>query len=320
MRNISGVFMKSNISSTLEVQQSRPKRLKIGYQKICDCSPNHINCLTPKEWVKSQVGIWEFAYEKRDIRDKTIHPAVFPIGLPKKVIQLFTHEGELVLDPFAGIGTTLVAAADTNRNAVGFDIKKDYVDYTKKRLLQTRISKFTSDQPQQMAINADARDIPNYFEEETISLVVTSPPYADMLNRARKNKSMRGSSRENEQYGKNQQYSNDSRDLGILPSKIFAKEFAQIYKNILPSVKKRGHVVININDPWVDLVKYGKRDPLHSYIIEEMNNVGYELRNVLIWDKRNLVNGVGIFGWPSNYIKLGTTFEYILDFWRPPTL
>lgn len=37
------------------------------------------------------------------------------------------------------------------------------------------------------------------------------------------------------------------------------------------------------------------------------------------WDKRNLVNKVGIFGWPSNYITLSITFEYILDFWNPAT-
>jgi hypothetical protein len=49
-----------------------------------------------------------------------------------------------------------------------------------------------------------------------------------------------------------------------------------------------------------------------------MHDVGYELRNIIIWDRRNLVNRVGIFGWPNNYITFGTTFEYILDFWRPP--
>jgi len=65
-----------------------PKLLDIGYERTCDCPPNHINCLTPKEWVQSQVGIWEFSYEKRDIRDKNIHPAVFPIGLPAKCIKV----------------------------------------------------------------------------------------------------------------------------------------------------------------------------------------------------------------------------------------
>jgi len=64
------------------------KLLDIGYERTCNCSPNHINCLTPKEWVQSQVGIWEFSYEKRDVRDKNIHPAVFPIGLPAKCIKV----------------------------------------------------------------------------------------------------------------------------------------------------------------------------------------------------------------------------------------
>jgi len=309
-------------SVAIEILQSSgaKKLLKISHTKTCSCPENHINCLTPKEWVKGQVAIWEFAYEKRDVRDKNIHPAVFPIGLPKKTIELFTHKGELVLDPFVGIGTTLIAASDTCRNAVGFDIKKEYLDYAKKRLSQMKINTFSKDSAQQLLINDDARNIPEYFEENTISLVLTSPPYANMLNRQRRNKSVRAGDRNNEHYGKIQQYSNDPRDLGILPSKVFAKELANIYAGILPLLKPRAHSVININDPWLDDVRYGKREPLHAYIIEEMQKVGYELRNVLIWDKRNLVNNVGIFGWPNNFIKLGTTFEYILDFWKPPQI
>ncbi|MCM8809875.1 MAG: site-specific DNA-methyltransferase, partial [Candidatus Omnitrophica bacterium] len=79
--------------------------LEINYEKTCNCPENYLSCISPKEWVKGQVAIWEFYYEKRDIRDKEIHPAVFPIGLPKKCIEIFTHKGELVLDPFVGIGT-----------------------------------------------------------------------------------------------------------------------------------------------------------------------------------------------------------------------
>jgi DNA modification methylase len=74
--------------------------------------------MLPKDWLKSQLGVWQFRYESRDIRDKKVHPATFPISLAKKIIELFSHEGELVLDPFVGSGTTLVAAKDTNRNAV----------------------------------------------------------------------------------------------------------------------------------------------------------------------------------------------------------
>lgn len=102
-----------------------------------------MNCFTPKEWVRGQVAIWELYYEKRDVRDKDIHPAVFPIALPKRCIELFTHKGELVLDPFVGIGTTLVAAQDLERNAVGFDLNPKYIEFTKKRLAQLNMSLFT---------------------------------------------------------------------------------------------------------------------------------------------------------------------------------
>jgi len=295
------------------------KKLNIGYKKICDCPENHISCITPKEWIKSQVAIWEFSYEKRDIRDKNIHPAVFPIALPKKFIELLTHRGELILDPFVGIGSTLVAAYDLNRNAIGFDLKKEYVDFANKRVSQLKLDNFNEDSTIQIAINDDARNIPKYLDNDTVSLVITSPPYANMLNRPRKNKSIRGDLRKNEHYGKIQQYSNDPRDLGLLEPKNFAIELAKIYKGILPIMREKAHSVIDITDLWSNDVKYGKRHLVHIYVIEEMEKVGYELRNIIIWDRRNIVNKAGIFGWPNNYITLGTTFEYLLDFWKPPS-
>ena len=267
------------------------------------------------------MAIREFFYEKRDIRDKNVHPAVFPIGLPKKCIQLFTHQGELVLDPFVGTGTTLVAAFDLNRNAVGFDLKKEYVELSNKRVAQAKLdawSEEATDSTAQIAIHDEAHNIPEYFEPETIALVVTSPPYANMLNRPRLNKSIRGNLRKNEFFLKVQRYSDDPRDLGTMEPKKYAKVLGEIYKGILPLLKPKAHSIINVTDLWWKEGKYGKRIPVHMYVIEEMEKVGYELRNIIIWDRRDLVNQVGIFGWPSNYITLGTTFEYILDFWKPP--
>lgn len=289
----------------------KKKVLDINYKKTCSCPEKHINCLSAKEWVKGQVAIWEFYYEKRDIRDKDIHPAVFPIALPKKCIELFTHKGELVLDPFVGIGTTLIAARDTERNAVGFDINRKYIDFTEKRLSQLTIN---YDQTKQVAICDDAENIPDYLEEETVSLCVTSPPYANMLNHKRLNKSFRSDLRVKKHYKKIQQYSDNPRDLGTMKLEKYIDSLADIYKKILPLLRPKAHCVININDLWEN----NKRYPTHSLIIEAMENVGYELRNIIIWDKRNLVNKVGIFGYPSNYITLSTTFEYILDFWRKP--
>jgi len=288
------------------------KPLDIGYTRTCDCSPKHINCLTAKEWLQGQVAVWEFFYKKRDIRDKNVHPAVFPIDLPKKCISLFTHEGELVLDPFVGSGTTLLAAQDLNRNAVGFDLKEEYVKLSNSRVSQTKL--LSDREAQQIAICDDSHNIPDYFKEETISLAVTSPPYANMLNRRRLNKSIRGNLRKNEHYKKIQQYSDDPRDLGTMNALKYANAMEEIYTSILPLMKKKAHCVINVTDLWWK----NKRIPVHIYVIDALHNAGFELRNTIIWDRRKIVNKVGIFGWPSNYITLGTTFEYILDFWRPP--
>lgn len=61
------------------------------------------------------------------------HPAVYPVGLPEFFIKLFTKENDNILDPFAGSGTTGVAALNLNRNIVMIDNKKEYVDLMKKK-------------------------------------------------------------------------------------------------------------------------------------------------------------------------------------------
>ena len=265
--------------------------------------------MTAKEWLKSQIGVWQFFYEGRDIRDKTIHPATFPISLAKKVIELFTHQGELVLDPFVGSGTTLIAANDLNRNSVGFDLQASYVELCSRRLSENANM---YNETQQIAVQDDARNIPEYFDKGSVSLIWTSPPYANLLNRKRKNKSRRN--RKNDQLGKIEQYSQDERDLGTLKLDEYTKTMGDIYEKLLPLLRPKGHCVINVPDMWWE----NQRITIHVSLIEELRRRGYELRNIIIWDRTNIVNGIGIFGWPSNYITMGVTFEYLLDFWRPP--
>jgi len=283
--------------------------IEIGYTKTCECNQNHLNCLTAKEWLKCQLGVWQFTYEGRDIRDKKIHPATFPISLAKKVIELVSHQGELILDPFVGSGTTLIAAQDTNRNAVGFDLQEKYIDLCVERL-NSNLGLFSN--AWQIAIQDDARNINTYLKPESISLIWTSPPYANLLNRERKNKSRRN--RKNDQLGKVEQYSQDDRDLGTMSLDDYQFAMGAIFEQLLPLLKPKGHCVINIPDMWWE----NQRITIHVALIEELRKRGYELRNVIIWDRTNIVNGIGIFGWPSNYITMGVTFEYLLDFWRPP--
>ena len=279
--------------------------LPISGERVCQCKAGHLNCMTAKEWIKSQLGVWQFNYERRDIRDKKTHPATFPLSLARRVIELFTHEGELVLDPFVGSGTTLLAAQDVNRNAVGFDLQESYAKLSAERLGQ-------SGNAAQVAVQDDARAIPYYLAPGSIGLILTSPPYANLLNRKRRNKSRRN--RNNEQLDEIEQYSQDERDLGTMPLEEYADALAEIYAGLLPLLRSGGHCVVNVPDMWWE----NERVTIHLSVIEALRRVGYEFRNTIIWDRTNIVNRVGIFGWPSNYITMGTTFEYILDFRRRP--
>ena len=75
-------------------------------------------------------NIWEFAVSQ----NKTNHPAVFPLKLPLKHILSWSNEKDIVLDPFMGSGTTMIACVQTNRHYIGFDISKDYFDIACERL------------------------------------------------------------------------------------------------------------------------------------------------------------------------------------------
>jgi DNA modification methylase len=166
----------------------------------------------------------------------------------------------------------------------------------------------------QLVVADDARNIPDYIAPGTVSLIWTSPPYANLLNRKRKNKSRRGDLRKNNQYMKVEQYSQDERDLGTMPLDQYTASIGDIFEGLLPLLRPRGHCVINVADMWWE----NERITIHVSLIEELRRRGYELRNIIIWDRTNIVNRIGIFGWPSNYITMGVTFEYLLDFWRPP--
>lgn len=280
----------------------------INCDRICKCPENHINCLSAKEWVKNMIGVWEFQYEKRDIRDKSMHPATFPINLAKRVIQLFTHRGEVVLDCFNGSGTTLVACKDLERNGIGIDLNPDYCELAKERISFKPIyNYFCRYKLKWEVINDDVMNILDHVPENSIDLIFTSPPYANLLDVKRTNKSLHSSRRENERLGKNEQYSKNRSDLGLLePNNFFERmeSAANLLHNVL---KPNKHLVINIMD-------FPPKAFVQPLLIKCIENASFKLKNILIWDKRNLVQRTGIFGYPSNYITLNACYEYVFDF------
>ncbi len=102
--------------------RSRQQREKEGYP--------FENTMPVDEFMEATLDVWRIDAESAR---RVQHPAPFPVELPRRLIELYTFENDLVLDPFLGSGTTLVAAARTGRRGVGYDLDPSYVETAKAR-------------------------------------------------------------------------------------------------------------------------------------------------------------------------------------------
>lgn len=82
-------------------------------------------------------GLWTFNGESKK---KIGHPAPFPIELPRRCVKLFSYVDDVVLDPFCGSGTTLIAAVSNQRRGIGIDVDKKYCELARKRILDNTAS------------------------------------------------------------------------------------------------------------------------------------------------------------------------------------
>ena len=92
---------------------------------------NRKSTISKEEFLEFTKSVWTFPAEPAT---KVGHPAPFPVELPYRLIQLYTFEGEVVLDPFIGSGQTAIAAVKTKRHYVGYEINKEYVKLAEKRI------------------------------------------------------------------------------------------------------------------------------------------------------------------------------------------
>ncbi len=102
--------------------RSRQQREKDGYP--------YENTMPVDEFMEATLDVWRIDAESAR---RVQHPAPYPVELPRRLIELYTFENDLILDPFLGSGTTLVAAARTGRRGVGYDLDPDYIETAKAR-------------------------------------------------------------------------------------------------------------------------------------------------------------------------------------------
>ncbi|MGC9069650.1 MAG: DNA methyltransferase, partial [Thermoprotei archaeon] len=144
-----------------------------------------LNELDGKTWEKYSISIWEIVKSKDESKLK--HPAMFPVELCRRLIEIYTKKGDVVLDPFMGSGSAIVAARDLGRKGIGFDINPDFVELAKKRISQQKLTqKLVPLEVEDPDIYCeDAKNLLKYVKPNSVDLVITSPPYWNIHTRKR---------------------------------------------------------------------------------------------------------------------------------------
>ena len=94
-------------------------------------NPGDMWQIVADEWLSE---IWDIPNVKSNHPEKTVHPAQFPIELIERLVLALTNEEDVVLDPFSGVGTSLIAALLHERRAVGIDHSETYTEVAKARI------------------------------------------------------------------------------------------------------------------------------------------------------------------------------------------
>jgi DNA modification methylase len=110
--------------------KGRFDRARNAKQRSTEGLPHHPTLL-PEDFLSLTLDVWSIPPESAR---RVGHPAPFPVELPEQLIRLYTYADDLVLDPFMGSGSTLVAAARLGRRYVGYDLDPDYVDIARTRV------------------------------------------------------------------------------------------------------------------------------------------------------------------------------------------
>jgi DNA modification methylase len=256
---------------------------------------NTLNDLDAKSWVKATKS-WFVVNPRSRSQEQLSHPAKYPEELVRRFVSYFTKENGWVLDPFAGVGSTLIACRESGRNAVGIELNKEFVDIGQTGLegvdgtgLQSLLHGDSSNSMELLSdhFNGDA---------SLFDYVITSPPYWNMLRKSRGgNKSVH---RQREEQGLKQYYSDSERDLGnIEVYEKYIEGMARIMTSLNPLLSENAYltvVVQNMRD--VD----GILRPIAWDLARELSKV-YDLRQEMIWCQDN--KKLGCWGYPTTYVS-----------------
>jgi DNA modification methylase len=251
-------------------------------------SERQFNELTGTEWIRFTRS-WFVCNPPRRGASEIEHPAKFPERMVEEFVRFFTRSGEIVLDPFGGVGSTVAAAHQHGRNGVGVEINPAFLALARGR----------SDIPDDaLLLEGDARNARSLLQArgiEQVQMILTSPPYWDMLRKSRGG--VLSVQKTRKARGLREFYSDDSRDLGnIADYREFVDALRDIFVGLRSLLAPDRYMVIvcqNVRTPE------GIVRPL-AWDLTAALSEAYHFKGERIWVQDN--KKLGIWGYPTEFV------------------
>ncbi len=272
------------------------------YGKRKDNRANQLNDLTGTEWARHSKSIE--IYPDTRSQNQREHGACFPKSLARHQIEIYTKAGDVVLDPFMGVGTTMLAAHELGRQSIGVELNPRFAAMCREEIITNRIHA--------TLFEDDANNLRNYIPDNSVDFILTSPPYANLLKTIKGDFAYKWREHSEIDPIKNPApYSSHECDIGNMEYNQGIAALGNIMEKCYAVQKPNSYAV------WVvkDFRDLGRKLPyinFHGDIIRCAEAAGYTLWDIRIYDQTNF-RPLVCLGYPSRnyYINIGHSYMLV---------
>lgn len=262
-----------------------------------------LNELSEMEWAIENAPVWDTHYPTRGkeayahhIRKQ--HPSPKPPQMMKRLIEFFTKRGGRILDPFVGVGGTLLACSMTEREGVGVDLSSEYLEIYHKASAELGFAP-------QTVFAGDSTNLRGILNNTApFDLILTDPPYADMLSRKQSGEKKKRTGSDSPT-----PFTGQPNDLGNMSMAQFYASLQEVVGGAVQYLKPKGYVVIFCKDLQPTREHHNM---IHVDVVNALANIKeLQFRGYKIWyDKSQRLYP---FGYPYAYVS-NQFHQFILIF------
>ena len=264
---------------------------------------NQLNDLSGREWTYALRSVIATRYPTNGEEGyahalRRAHPSPKPPQLMAELIRFFSKRGGRVLDPFAGVGGTLLACALEGRLGAGVELSPEYAEIYREVCAELVL------EPQTLIVG-DARRAETYdaLGDAAFDLILTDPPYAQMMARPKTGE------RKKRGRGDATPFTVDPADLGNLDYRAFLPALREALALALARLKPRGYLVLFAKDIQPTREHHNL---LHADIVEQLLSLpGLTFRGYRIW--HDMSQNLYPFGYPFAFVA-NQVHQFILVF------